>query len=91
MIIGLTLIISCTLHLLIDKKFKNKSMQTSKIITFALIILIGFIIIISQKDHSAEMQELEDKLSENSKIIEEKNQEFINSKNSENIEEQTLK
>ena len=90
LIISLTLIISCALQLFINKKFKNKLMQMSKIIIFSLVILIGFFIIIAQKDHSAEMQELEDKLDENSKIIEEKNQEFVNSKNSEDVEEQNI-
>lgn len=88
-IIGLTLIISCFLHLVINKKLKNKSKQAMKIIIFAIIIVIGSITIITEKDHSAEMQELEDKLNENLRIIEEKNKDLMNLANIETVEVQS--
>lgn len=76
-IILLTFITSFILHLLINFPLKNKKFMNFKIIILSIIIIWGSFIVITEKDHSAEMKELENRLNENAKIIEEKNNEEV--------------
>lgn len=77
-IILLTIIISFLLNWLINLKLKNKLFKKLKIIIFTAIILFGSFILITEKDNTKEMKELENILNENLKVIEEKNNEYLN-------------
>ena len=76
-IIGITIIISYLIHFLIDMKNKNKFSKIIRIIIITAIIIAGSLIVITEPDNTAEMKELEDRLNENSKIMEERNQNYI--------------
>ena len=73
LIIILILIISFILYLFMSN-FKNKIFK----IVFIIILLIGNIILITEKNHSSEMKKLEKKLNDNLKIIEQKNNDYQN-------------
>ena len=45
------------------------------------IFFLGYIIVITAKDYTGEMKELENRLKENSKFIEEKNNQYLNNEN----------
>ena len=83
--IVITVIISYVLHLFIStkSKFANKI----KIIVLATIFVFGSLIVITEKDNKEEMKELENLLSENTKIMEERNKMFLKSTR----EEKTVK
>ena len=89
-IIGLTIIISCILHLLLNLSLKSKIYKIIRIIIICSIIAFGSWVIINEKDHTAEMAELENKLNENLKIIEQKNKEYVNTVANEEKEWNTL-
>ena len=76
-IIGITIIISYLIHFLIDMKDKNKFSKIIRIIILTAIITAGSLVVITEPDNTAEMKELEDRLNENSKIMEERNQNYI--------------
>ena len=78
LIIILTFIISFILNLLTNDSLKSKLIKKIKVIFLSIIIVVGSFIVIIEKDHSKEMKELENRLNENSKILEEKNQEYMN-------------
>ena len=83
LIIILTVIISYILSLLTRNQFNNKHFRAIKKVCALVIILIGCFILISEKDHSDEMKELENILNKNSQISEKKNNEFLNTKKDE--------
>ena len=64
-IIVLTLIISIILNYVISKKIKNTSLKFGRIIVIAIIVIWGGFTLIFEQDHTQEMNELENKLSEN--------------------------
>ncbi len=80
-IIFATLIISFVLHGLISLKISNKIGKGVKVIAIWILVVISGTIVITAKDYTTEMKELEGKLNENEKIIEEKNQEYLDSVN----------
>ena len=77
LIIGITLVISYLLHAFISAK--GKVANKIKIIILAAVIVFGSLIVITETDSKEEMKELEDRLSENAKLMEERNKEFLNS------------
>lgn len=87
MIIALTFIIAGIIHNLLDIFSNNKKLKILKIIVLGVITIWGSIIVITEADHSAEMKELENRLNENAKIIEEKNNEDVIVANIDNTEQ----
>ena len=85
-IIILTFLISFILYLLLNISAKDKTLKYIKRIVLAVIIILGSFIVITAKDYTGEMKELENRLKENSKFIEEKNNEYLNNENVENKE-----
>ena len=73
-IILITMFASYILYKFIN--VKNRYIRIIKNIIITIIIIIGSIILISTKDYSKEMKELEDKLNKNSKITNKKNDEY---------------
>ena len=73
LIIIITFLSACTLNMLINKIKHRKA----KILCL-IIIVIGGLLLITQKDFSNEMKELENLLNENQEISNEQNNEFIN-------------
>ncbi|MBR3002966.1 MAG: acyltransferase [Clostridia bacterium] len=82
LVIIITLITAHILSLLTNNKAWKE-----KIICLIIIILGGFLLI-TQKDYSDEMKELENLLNENQKTSEQQNNEFLNSTNEDQKEEQ---
>lgn len=78
LIIIITFIVSYVLYKFIN--VKSRYMKIIKNIIITILIIIGSIILISMKDYSKEMKELEDKLNKNSKITNKKNDEYIKKK-----------
>ena len=74
----LTFIFAFIIHLLTKKSSNNLLLKSVKTIFIIVTIAFGGFIVITEKNYSAEMKELENRLNENSKIIEEKNKEFLN-------------
>ena len=77
-IIVFVFIISSFLYWIINVKFTNKKIIIIRNFIFSLIIIIGSIILLLEKDNSAEMKELENLLDKNSQIIQEKNNNIDN-------------
>ena len=82
-IIITTLLASIILNVLVNTKLKHKIINGVRYIIIFIIIGIGTIILINEKDHTIQMRELENKLNDNLKIIEQKNKEYINNKEEE--------
>lgn len=74
-IILITMFASYILYKFIN--VKNRYIRIIKNIIITILIIIGSIILISTKDYSKEIKELEDKLNKNSKITNKKNDEYI--------------
>ena len=87
LIVFLTFIISCIIHFIINFKDKIKSLQGIKILIIFLIITVGTLFLIKEKDHMNEMKELEELLNENSEVTEQKNNVYINTMETEKLEE----
>ena len=85
-IIALTFIIAFILNLIINYKLKHKVARFIRIIFCTLIIILGGFFLITEKDHTDEMKELEQILNENAGITEQKNEQNINTENKENKE-----
>ena len=68
----ITLVLSCILHLILYFEVKNKIIHIVKYVILCLIVISGSFIVVLEKDNSAEMKELEEKLNANAKIMEEK-------------------
>ena len=75
-IIIVTLIISFILHAILNKS-KYIISRIIKFILFLIVIIFGSFILITEKDHTKEMKELENVLNNNSKDIEERNKKYI--------------
>ena len=73
----ITVIISYVIHFFISTK--SKVANKIKIILLVAIIVFGSLIVITEQDSKEEMKELENKLSENTKIMEERNKKFLES------------
>ena len=82
-IIILTFIIAFILHLILNYKPKKKSFKNIKDMTLGIIIVLGSFLVLTEKDHTAEMKELEESLNVNADVIEKKNEEFVNLENTE--------
>ena len=80
-IIVLTFIIAFILNLIINYKSKKKIVKLLKIVFCSLVILLGGFFLITEKDHTDEMKELEQILNENAGITEQKNEENQNTEN----------
>ena len=79
----LTIILSFILYFLIELKFNNKKQNIAKNVCISIIIIVGIFTIITSKDYSKEMKDLENRLNENLKFIEDKNKEFLDDTNTE--------
>ena len=77
-IIFLTIVVSYVLHFLFNYKSRKKLFNSIIIILFSLIVIIASYFVITEKDHTDEMAELQSRLNENTKIAEQKNKEFLN-------------
>lgn len=86
LIILLTLTIAFIVNFFVNIKTKNISLKIFKIVFLLAIIGAGCYVFINEKDHSKEMKELENKLNDNLKVIEEKNKEYLNNLNIEQDE-----
>jgi len=88
----LTFITGYIIQLLINFSIKNKITKYLKIAIVIAIIAGGSYFVINEKDHSEEMKALENKLSENLKITEERNNQFLENTNTEEEKkEETVK
>ena len=76
-IIIFTLIISFILHFILSKS-RYIIFKIIKFILFLIVIIFGSFLVITEKDHTREMKELEQVLNNNSKNIKQKNSEYIN-------------
>ena len=72
LIIIVTLLLSFALHLFLYFDIRNKIIKIVKYIILCAIIITGSLIVIIEKDNTSEMKELEEKLSANERILEEK-------------------
>ena len=86
-IMMLTFIISCILSIVIGFKTKTKIFKALKIALLSLIIIAGVFLLITEKDHTDEMKELEAVLNENANLTEQKNEQFLNDENTEKQKE----
>ena len=87
LIIILTFLISCIISIMIGFKTKNKIFKSLKIALLSLIIIFGAFLLITEKDHTDEMKELEAVLNENANLTEQKNEQFLNDENTEKQKE----
>ena len=81
LIIIITFVISLILYLLLTVSIKYKLLKYIKRIVLGVIIILGSFIVITAKDYTGEIKELENRLKENSKFIEEKNNQYLNNEN----------
>ena len=79
----LTVIIAFVLRFLIEGTFKKKKFNIVKNAFIGIIVIVGIFTIITSKDYSKEMKDLENRLNENLKFIEDKNKEFLDDTNTE--------
>jgi len=91
LIMMLTFIISCILSIVIGFKTKTKIFKALKIALLSLIIIAGVFLLITEKDHTDEMKELEAVLNENANLTEQKNEQFLNDENTEKQKESDKK
>ncbi len=82
-IIVSTIILGIIIHHLVNFKVKSKLIKGFKSLILSLIIIVGTVLVILEKDNTEEMKRLENKLNDNLKIMEQKNKEYINSEISE--------
>ena len=82
-IIGITIIIAYIIHYLVNYKFKNIILKIVRSILVIAIIVVGVVFVIIEKDNTLEMKELENRLNENTKIMEERNKVFMEQNNEE--------
>ncbi len=88
----LSVIFACILHILTSTKIKAKGLIIFNSIIILAIIGIGSYYLVDAKDYTLEMQELEDKLNDNLKLMEQQNDNYIQSLNEEKQKwEETLK
>jgi len=86
--IALTIIVSIILHILLNtKKGLTKIIQ---ILLVSAIILVGGFVVLTEKDHTNEMKELENILNENLKKAEERSKEFLNNQNTDEQEQEKV-
>ena len=78
LIITITIIISYILHFLISSKLKSKVGKILRVILITTVIIFGSFFVITEKDNTAEMKELEEMLNKNAQLMEEKNKNYIN-------------
>ena len=81
--IVLTFITACIINLIIKFKPKKNLSQLIKIFLLGIIIVIGIVLVIKEKDHTDEMRELEEVLNQNVNLTEQKNEQFLNASNDE--------
>ena len=77
----LTLVIACILHRFMYFKARSRIFKILKMVFLGILIIFGSYIVIMEKDHSNEMKELENRINENMKIVEQKNNEYMNETN----------
>ena len=81
-----TIIVSYILHFILNIFTKKIIIRIIKIILLCCIIFPGIYILITEKDNTKEMKELENLLNSNLKLIEERNNNFENNLNKEQEE-----
>ena len=89
-IIGLTLIFSLLIHFIVNLTFKSKVFNFFKYILFISLSGCLVYILINETDYTVEISELENRLKSNLKLIEEKNNQYLNNLNQEQVELQLL-
>ncbi|MBR6252774.1 MAG: acyltransferase [Clostridia bacterium] len=72
----ITIVISFIIHFLLN--CKNNAVKVISILIFGAIIAWGGFLFIKEEDHTQEMKELEQRLNDNLKEIENKNAEYLN-------------
>lgn len=80
----ITFVLSLVLTFLIESSFRKKIFEILRSVFLGIIIVVGVAIIITAKDYSNEMKDLENRLNDNLKFMEEKNKEFFNDTSTEN-------
>ena len=78
LILLLSIIISSIIHWLLTFKVNNKHKKHIKIVIVSIIILLGIFSLITIKDSKKELDELEKSLKEKTKIMEKRNNEYLN-------------
>ena len=84
LIIIITIVIACIIHGLLNINKIKTALNILLKALISVIIVIGVIIVVFEKDNTKEMKELEELLNQNAKLIEEKNNESQNKANEEN-------
>lgn len=77
-IIGITLVISYIINIILNIKSKVKLFNFARFLLFNTVFIYGCFLIITEKDTTVEMKELENLLNENLKIVEVRNEEYVN-------------
>lgn len=90
LIIIITLILSYIINILLTRIKNNKLLDIIRNCILILIIISGSFILITQKDYTNEMKELENKLSQNSEIVNEKNKQYSNKEPDENPDKEQV-
>lgn len=80
----LTFIISYILYIILNYKSKRKIAMFLKTFLIVGIILIGSYLVITEKDHTDEMNELKELLNANSNELEQNNESYLNNNQEEN-------
>lgn len=78
LIILITILVSCIIHAILDMKKNKALLKIVKSIIICALIGVSTYFVIVEKDYTSEMKELENILNNNSKITEEKNNQFKN-------------
>ncbi len=74
----LIFIISFILHLLFNISLKDKMLIFMKRLLFSIIIIWGSFLVITARDYTKEMEDLENRLNANQEFIQERNKEYLN-------------
>ena len=86
-IIIITIILSYLLNELLRFKSKKRLIKIIQLIIILIILIIGITLLLLEKDHTNEMNELQQKLEENSTIMEQNNNHFL--ENADNFQQET--
>ena len=76
-IITLTIILAYAIYIAMNIKFKDSFKKGLRAVLMCALIISSVFVVACEKDHSAEMKELENRLTENEKLVEEKKNEFL--------------
>lgn len=77
-VFGLSILISIVIHSLLNFKKTDKMKKTFQAGIFIFVVILGLFLIVIEKDSKKEIDELEKSLMDKTKIMEKKNQEYLN-------------